>query len=107
MSFVANSASHHRYYTEGIGNGTFQHQLTGSISVVGNKMAEPMDCDAVTVVGNLLKQRVEHMHFPISRQKAYQTSCRVIPGRIKTLAAILFWPKMCALFRICVFITYE
>ena len=26
------------------------------------------------------------------------------PGRIKTLAAILFWPKMC---RICVFITYE
>ena len=42
---------HHRYYTEGIGNGTFQHQLTGSISVVGNNMAESMDCDAVTVVG--------------------------------------------------------
>ena len=41
----------HIYYTEGIGNGTFQHQLTGSISVVGNKMAESMDCDAVTVVG--------------------------------------------------------
>ena len=34
------------------GNGTFQHQLTGSISViVGNNMAESMDCDAVTVVG--------------------------------------------------------
>ena len=30
-----------------------------------------MDCDAVTVVGNLLIQRVEHMHFPISRQKDY------------------------------------
>ena len=30
---------------------SFQHQLTGSISVVGNKMAESMDCDAVTVVG--------------------------------------------------------
>ena len=26
---------------------------------------------------------------------------------IKTLAAILFWPQMCALFRICVFITYK
>ena len=30
-----------------------------------------MDCDAVTVVGNLLKQIVEHMHFPISRRKDY------------------------------------
>ena len=39
---------------------TFSHQLTGSISVVGNKMAESVDCDAVTVVGNLLKQIVEH-----------------------------------------------
>ena len=28
-------------------------------------------------------------------------------GRIKTLAVILFWPKMYALFRICIFITYE
>ena len=28
-------------------------------------------------------------------------------GSGKILAAILFWPKMCALFIICVFITYN
>ena len=30
-------------------------------------MVESIDCNSVTVVGNLLKQRVEHMYFPISK----------------------------------------